>query len=111
MESWAPGHKDALLRGLLCYFDMGIRCLILTRNTCLGVRWRHRTVARCRNSQHCTNRHLKLCFDEMGMSYLPIPEEDWEGVVFKIMRRSSEDHVHLSDWLSILQTQVSAYKI
>lgn len=47
----------------------------------------------------------------MGMSYLPIPEEDWEGVVFKIMRRSSEDHVHLSDWLSILQTQVSAYKI
>lgn len=47
----------------------------------------------------------------MGINYLPIPEEDCEGVVFKITRHSSEDHVHLSDWLSMLQTQVSAYKI
>lgn len=51
----------------------------------LGVKWRHWAIARCRDREHCTHRHLKLLFDGTGnISYLPIPEEDLKYVVFKI---------------------------
>lgn len=45
-----------------------------------------------------------------NISYLPIPEEDFKYVVFKIKRPSSEDHLNLWDSLSLLETQVATHK-